>query len=111
MRDEGMLENAVQRGSELMTGLRRLQEEHPQIGDVRGQGLMIGMEFAADGSPQAAKPLVKRIVHAAEQSGLLLLSCGTYDNVIRWIPPLTVSSGEIREALGVFSAALQEQIG
>ena len=50
MRDEKMLENASERGIQLMTGLRKFQEEYPQIGDVRGLGLMVGTEFIVDGS-------------------------------------------------------------
>jgi len=111
MREEHMLENAVERGVQLMTGLRRLQEEYPQIGDVRGLGLMIGTEFMVDGHPVKAKPLVKEIVHAAEERDLLLLSCGTYDNTIRWIPPLNVTEAQIKTGLEAFEGALRAVIG
>ncbi len=107
MREERMIENAQERGAELMSGLRRLQEEYPQIGDVRGLGLMIGTEFLVDGRPEKAKPLTKALIHAAEERGLLLLTCGTYDNTIRWIPPLNVSSEQIQEGLRIFEEALQ----
>ena len=108
MREENMLENASERGLQLMTGLRKLQEEYSQIGDVRGKGLMIGTEFMLDGRPDKAKPLVKEIIHAAEENNLLLLSCGTYDNTVRWIPPLNVSSEQINDGLAIFSQALKE---
>ncbi|MFZ5822634.1 MAG: aspartate aminotransferase family protein [Chloroflexota bacterium] len=107
MKEEKMLENATQRGIQLMTGLRKLQEEYPQIGDVRGKGLMIATEFVVDGRPQKAKPVVKEVIHAAEEAGLLLLSCGTYDNTIRWIPPLNVSAGQVNDGLEAFTGALQ----
>ena len=110
MREEKMLENATERGIQLMTGLRKLQEEYPQIGDVRGKGLMIGTEFLLENSPQQAKPIVKKIVHAAEENNLLLLTCGTYDNTIRWIPPLNVTAGQINEGLKIFEGALKETI-
>jgi 4-aminobutyrate aminotransferase len=111
MRDENMLANATERGVQLMTGLRKLQEEYPQIGDVRGLGLMIGTEFIAEGGkPEKAKPLVKEIIHAAEERNLLLLSCGTYDNTVRWIPPLNVTSEQIHEGLDAFRGALREVI-
>ncbi len=106
MRDENMLENTQQRGEQLQTGLRKLQEIYPQIGDVRGLGLMIGSEFEVDGKYKQAKPLVKEIIHAAEERGLLLLSCGTYDSTIRWIPPLNVTEGQISDALNIFADAL-----
>jgi len=108
MREENMLENASERGVQLMTGLRKLQEEYSQIGDVRGKGLMIGTEFMVDGRPDKAKSLVKEIIHAAEENNLLLLSCGTYDNTIRWIPPLNVTSEQINDGLSIFSQALKE---
>jgi 4-aminobutyrate aminotransferase len=107
MREEHMLENTQQRGVQLQTGLRKLQEEYPQIGDVRGLGLMIGSEFEADGKFKNAKPLVKSIIHAAEERGLLLLSCGTYDSTVRWIPPLNVTEGQVNDSLNIFAEALK----
>jgi 4-aminobutyrate aminotransferase len=106
IRAEKMLANTTERGIQLMTGLRKLQEEYPQIGDVRGAGLMIGTEFIVNDRPEKAKPLVKEIIHAAEERDLLLLSCGTFDNTVRWIPPLNVTSEQINEGLKIFSDAL-----
>lgn len=111
MRDEKMLENASERGIQLMTGLHKLQEEYPQIGDVRGKGLMIGTEFIMDGSQAKAKPLVKEVIHKAEEKDLLLLSCGTYDNTLRWIPPLNVTSQQINDGLKIFGDSLKETLG
>jgi 4-aminobutyrate aminotransferase len=111
IREEQMLENAAERGIQLMTGLRKLQEEYPQIGDVRGKGLMIGTEFIAEGGrPEKARPLVKEIIHAAEEQNLLLLSCGTYDNTIRWIPPINVTAEQIHDGLDIFGEVLKEVI-
>jgi 4-aminobutyrate aminotransferase len=110
MRDEKMLENATERGTQLVTGLRKLQEEYPQIGDVRGQGLMIGTEFIVGGTQAKAKPMVKQIIQAAEKRDLLLLTCGTYDYVVRWIPPLNVTSEQINDGLKIFGEALKETI-
>jgi 4-aminobutyrate aminotransferase len=110
IRDENMLMNADERGIQLMTGLRKYQEEYPQIGDVRGKGLMIGSEFVVDGRADKAKPLVKEIIHNAEEKGLLLLSCGTYDNTLRWIPPLNVTGEQINDGLKIFGEALKETI-
>ena len=106
-----MLENAEKRGTQLQTGLRKLQEEYSQIGDVRGLGLMIGSEFEVGGKFKNAKPLVKEVIHAAEERGLLLLSCGTYDSTIRWIPPLNVTVGQVNDALGVFEDSLKAALG
>src|SRR5262245_29528693 len=109
MRDEKMLENATEKGIQLMTGLRKLQEEYSQIGDVRGKGLMIGTEFTADGNRAKEKQMVKEVIHSAEEKGLLLLSCGTYDNTVRWIPPLNVTSEQINDGLKIFGEALREK--
>ena len=107
MKKEDMPGNAAKRGIQLMTGLRKLQEQFAIIGDVRGLGLMVGTELSVSGKP-ADKKYTKAIVHACEERDLLLLSCGTYDNVIRWIPPLIVSEPQIITALGIFEEALRE---
>ncbi len=108
MRDEKMLENAAERGIQLMTGLRKFQEEYPQIGDVRGKGLMVGTEFIIDGSQAKAKQFVRDVIRSAEEKNLLLLSCGTYDNIVRWIPPLNVTGQQINDSLTIFGEALKE---
>jgi len=110
MKEEKMLENANERGLQLMTGLRKLQEEYPQIGDVRGKGLMIGTEFMVGNRPEKSKQMVKEIVHTAEDNNLLLLTCGTYDNVVRWIPPLNVTSEQINHGLKIFEGALKSEV-
>jgi 4-aminobutyrate aminotransferase len=105
IRDENLLENARQRGLQLATGLRHLQETQPRIGDVRGLGLMVGAEFtAADGKPD--KAAAKQIVHDCLDHGLMLLTCGPWDNTIRLIPPLTVREAEIMEGLDIFGQAV-----
>jgi 4-aminobutyrate aminotransferase len=107
MRDEDMIGNAARRGVQLASGLRKLQEEYPAIGDVRGLGLMVATEFRTpENKPD--KNAAKAIIHAAQERKLLLLSCGTYDNSIRWIPPLIVTEKQINDALGIFSEALKE---
>ena len=107
MKSENMPGNAAGRGIQLMTGLRKLQEQYPLIGDVRGLGLMIGTELSDLKGKPADKKLTKAIIHACEDHDLLLLSCGTYDNVIRWIPPLIVTEKQINDALSVFGDALK----
>jgi 4-aminobutyrate aminotransferase len=104
IKEENLIANAAARGEQLVGGLRQLQAEFPVIGDVRGLGLMVGVEFARDGQPDTTTS--KAIVKVALESGLMLLTCGTYDNVIRWIPPLVVTEAEIAEALTIFAAAL-----
>jgi len=106
IQEEHLLENARARGLQLMTGLGHLQEEQPRIGDVRGLGLMVGAEFTApDGKPD--KAAAKQVVHECLDQGLMLLTCGPWDNTIRLIPPLTVSEAEIQEGLAIFAGAVR----
>lgn len=110
MRDEDMLGNARARGMQLMHGLRHLQESYPQIGDVRGLGLMIGTEFTTRaGKPDKAS--AKGVAHACLDEGLLLLTCGTNDNTIRWIPPLVTTESQVADALRIFEHALARTLG
>jgi 4-aminobutyrate aminotransferase-like enzyme len=110
MRDENLIENSARMGQVLVAGLRKIQEEHPEIGDVRGAGLMIATEFTR---PEGAKhqpwtDRAKAAAKAALGNGLMLLTCGSYDNIIRWIPPLIVNEQQIKEALGMFEGALND---
>ncbi len=107
IREEELLENTLERGSQLLAGLRHLQETHPGIGDVRGMGLMIGTEFrTSDHKPD--KDTAKAVIKACLDAGLLLLTCGTWDNTVRWIPPLMVDEAQIGQSLEVFAKALEK---
>jgi 4-aminobutyrate aminotransferase len=109
MREEKMPENATNRGNQLINHLRRVQLDFPVIGDVRGLGLMIGVEFrTADRKPD--KSTTKAVVQACFDRKLMLLTCGTYDNVIRWIPPLVVTEKQIDEAIEIFCDALKSVV-
>jgi 4-aminobutyrate aminotransferase len=110
MKEEKMVENAARLGPVLLGGLRDLQEEFPIIGDVRGVGLMAAAEFtAASGDWHASKHLAKAVQkHCLDAGKLMLLTCGPYDNVIRWIPPLITTQEEIEGALGTFADALRQ---
>ncbi len=107
MRDEDLAGNAIKRGEQLMSHLKHLQLEFPGIGDVRGLGLMIGVEFRAeDGKPD--KAAAKAVVHACQERKLLLLTCGPWDNTIRWIPPLVVTENQIDSAVEIFAESLND---
>jgi 4-aminobutyrate aminotransferase len=106
MKEERMLENAQERGSQLLAGLGHLQEKYPQIADVRGLGLMIGTEFRdAKGKPD--KKTAKAVQAECLKRELMLLTAGTWDNTIRWIPPLVVTKDQIDEALSIFEFSLE----
>ncbi len=107
IRDEKMLENSMERGQELFVGLRKYQEEYPVISDIRGLGLMIGSEFR-DSAGKPDKATAKNIVHACYDRKLILLTCGPWDNTIRWIPPLNVTQTQIHSALNIFGESIKE---
>jgi 4-aminobutyrate aminotransferase len=105
MKDENMVQNAAIMGEQLIDGLEELASRHKSIGDVRGLGLMIGVEFkgAHDG-----KLVAGAVQKACLDNNLLLLTCGAYGNVIRWIPPLNVTEAQIDGALQTFAGALEK---
>ena len=106
IREEGLLENANRRGASLMAGLRAIQAEDLGIADVRGLGLMIAVEFSRpDGSPDGSRG--KRVLHECLDRGMLVLTCGPYDNVIRLIPPLIIGEEQVTEALSVLRASIE----
>jgi 4-aminobutyrate aminotransferase len=106
--DEGLVANARLRGAELSGGLRELMAEFPGIGDVRGPGLMIGVEFVRDRTTREPDGAMAEAVAArAADDGLLLLTCGIHHQVIRWIPPIDVTVSEVEEALDTFERALR----
>jgi 4-aminobutyrate aminotransferase len=105
IREDKLVENAAERGRQLMAGLKKLQSKFPVIGDVRGRGLMVATEFTTpEGQPDAET--AGKVLKACLDARLLLLLCGTYKNVVRWIPPLVVTEQQIPEALMVFEKAL-----
>lgn len=110
MKEEKMLENAAERGAQLMTGLNHLREKYPQIADVRGLGLMVGSEFR-DAKGQPDKKLTKAVQHEAMDRNLFLLTAGPWDNTIRWIPPLIVTKAQMDEALNIFESSLAAAAG
>ncbi|MEO5964736.1 MAG: aminotransferase class III-fold pyridoxal phosphate-dependent enzyme [Candidatus Limnocylindrales bacterium] len=112
IRDEDLVANARLRGAELSGGLRELMSEFPAIGDVRGPGLMIGVEFVTDRTTREPDGITSEAVAArASDAGLLLLNCGVFHQVIRWIPPLDVRVSEVEEALETFERALRGPAG
>ncbi|OGR88824.1 MAG: 4-aminobutyrate aminotransferase, partial [Elusimicrobia bacterium RIFCSPHIGHO2_02_FULL_57_9] len=99
--------NAAKMGERLLAGLRRLQNKHESIGDVRGAGLMIGVEFVKNRkSKQPDHELVVKLEQAAFRKGLLLLSCGK--SVIRVAPPLVLNAYDVDTGLSILDECLSE---
>ena len=107
IRDEDLLANAVARGAELTAGLGSIAAEDDRIGDIRGPGLMIGVEFTRDRSTSEPDgELPDRLMAACADAGLLVLTCGRVHETMRWIPPLDVTAAEIAEAVEIFGETL-----
>lgn len=106
--EEQLCARATLLGERLTTRLKRLQREIPAIADVRGLGSMVAIELVdpANGAPDAA--CLKRVQASAMDKGLILLSCGTAGNVIRFLYPLTIEDALFDAALATIAAALQE---
>jgi 4-aminobutyrate aminotransferase len=107
--DEGLVRNAAERGRQLLDGLRALAATHPSIGNVRGLGLMVGIEFVKPGDGDGRVPdaaLTRRVQQACFDRRLMLLTAGTYVNVVRIIPPLVTTADEVELALGIIAEAL-----
>lgn len=106
--EEHLVENAAVRGAELRAGLARIAAEEPRIGDIRGPGLMVGVEFVKDREthePDGA--LAKAVIAGAADLGLLLLTCGSVGQTIRWIPPIDATAAEISEAVEIFAEVVR----
>jgi 4-aminobutyrate aminotransferase len=103
--EAGYLDNARRRGEQLKQGLLRLQRQHPQVGDVRGLGLMVAMDLVdAHGRRTPAPALRDELVQTAFGRGLLLLGCGA--SAIRFCPPLCVSAEQVDRAPELLGAIL-----
>ncbi len=103
--NEKLVANAAVRGKQLLEGLETLKKKDERIGDVRGLGLMAATEFVRDNEPDPET--TKAVIAEAANRNLLLLSCGTFGNVVRWIPPLIVNEAQIEKALTIFEDALE----
>mgnify|MGYP000374330341 CR=1 FL=1 len=109
IQDEGLVGNARERGEQFLAGLRELAPRYRSIGDVRGLGLMLALEFVKPGEGDGRVPnpdVAKRVQAEALARNLIILTAGTYVNVIRIIPPLVTTADEVELALRVLDESL-----
>jgi 4-aminobutyrate aminotransferase/(S)-3-amino-2-methylpropionate transaminase len=105
--DEGLVERSAQLGEMIRSRMLTWQERWPAIGDVRGLGSMLALEFVSDPASRTPAPeLTHTIVEAALARGLLLITCGIFGNCIRVLVPLVVTDAELDEALDAWEEAL-----
>ncbi|MDP9340557.1 MAG: 4-aminobutyrate--2-oxoglutarate transaminase [Actinomycetota bacterium] len=104
---EGLVQRAATLGESALDRLRELADRHELIGDVRGRGLMVAIELVEDRSTKApAKAAATRVIQECYREGVIVLKAGTYDNVIRLLPPLPIDEGLLMEGLDVLDKAL-----
>ncbi len=109
MRTERIPERAEALGKRVMERLRGWTSRFDEIGDVRGLGLMIGIEFMRDRAP--APDIAANVQRRCVESDLLVLTCGIDDNVIRLLPPLTIGEGELDSGLNILERCITEELG
>jgi 4-aminobutyrate aminotransferase/(S)-3-amino-2-methylpropionate transaminase len=105
---EGMVARAREIETLMKERLGRMQADDDRIGDVRGRGAMIAIELVKSGSSEPDPDLVKALCAGAHAAGVIVLSCGTFGNVVRFLPPLTISDELLDEGLDVLALILKD---
>ncbi|MEZ4709261.1 MAG: aspartate aminotransferase family protein [Caldilineaceae bacterium] len=109
LEQDKLVENAAQVGAHLRQGLHQLQAKHPLIGDIRGQGLIQGVELVQDRqTKEPAKALTAKVVYRAYELGLLVFYVGMFSNVLELTPPLLITKAEVDEGLAILDQALAD---
>jgi len=112
MESEDLAGRALRVGEQITARLATLAQVYPQIGEVRGRGAMLAMELVVpDGSKRPDAALAKAVVAGCARRGVVMLSCGTYGNVIRMLPPLVIEASLVEDAMDVLGEALAEALG
>lgn len=105
MEEEGLNARALAIEAIMRERLEALQATHPEVGDIRGRGAMIAIELVKPGTHDPDPELAGRVSKAAHAQGVITLTCGTYGNVLRFLPPLTIPDDLLLEGLDVVAAA------
>ncbi|MBS0365441.1 MAG: 4-aminobutyrate--2-oxoglutarate transaminase [Proteobacteria bacterium] len=112
MREEQLLQRAQEIGRFMTSRLKGLQVRFPCVGEVRALGAMVAVELVKNGRADAPDAdLTRALVQAAARAGLVILSCGIYANVIRFLAPLTIPDAQLKEGFNLFEKALEEVAG
>ena len=105
---DGLVDRARAIGKTMLDRLGALQDADPRIGDVRGRGAMIAVELVTPGTTEPDADLTRAVAAAAHAQGLVVLTCGTYGNVLRFLPPLSIPDHLLTEALDVLAQVLAD---
>jgi 4-aminobutyrate aminotransferase/(S)-3-amino-2-methylpropionate transaminase len=107
MRERNLVGRAREIGDVVLGNLRSLQQDVAIIGEVRGRGAMIAMEFVNPGTKDPNATAAKAIVNYCNQQGVIALVCGTFGNVVRLLPPLVITDEQLADGLDVLAAAVR----
>ncbi|GGD98597.1 aspartate aminotransferase family protein [Planktosalinus lacus] len=111
MKDKNLNQRAVHIGKIITDRIENLQKEFPEIGDVRGIGAMIGIEFVHDNDPgKPATELCDKIVKGCAAAGLILLSAGTFKNVLRILSPLVITDEQLNQGLDILESQIRKHV-
>lgn len=111
MKEINLNEKALKVGHTMMSRLQHLKEQHPEIGDVRGIGAMVAIEFVKNGNPrQANSEICPKIVKACADKGLVVLSAGTHKNVLRILSPLVITDEQLDKGMSILENEIKKAI-
>lgn len=105
---DGLVDRARAIGKTMLDRLTALQADDPRVGDVRGRGAMVAVELVQAGTTEPDAALTARIAAAAHAQGLVVLTCGTWGNVLRFLPPLTIPDHLLAEAFDLLAQIIKE---
>jgi len=108
LREDGLLQRAQEIGATMLHRLTALAERDNRVGDVRGRGAMLAIELVEPGTHVPDPALARAVAATAHAQGVIVLTCGTWGNVLRFLPPLTIPDHLLDEALDVLDAAFDE---
>jgi 4-aminobutyrate aminotransferase/(S)-3-amino-2-methylpropionate transaminase len=111
MKDQKLNDRGLLIGNKVRTHFENLKKEHAEIGDVRGLGAMIGVEFVKNGDPrQPDGEICHKILHACAEQGLIIISAGTFKNVIRILSPLVITDEQLQKGLDILTEEIKNAI-
>jgi 4-aminobutyrate aminotransferase/(S)-3-amino-2-methylpropionate transaminase len=102
---EKLVERARHLETILVSALKEIQAKHAEIGEIRGRGAMIAIELVKAGTKDPNPELMAKVIKYCQSKGVLILTAGSYGNVIRFLPPLVITDELLKDALGVLAEA------
>jgi 4-aminobutyrate aminotransferase/(S)-3-amino-2-methylpropionate transaminase len=105
--EQGLVERAGWIGETMLARLRDMQDQHPVIGEVRGRGAMIAIELVRPGTTEPNADAAHQVAKACHAAGLVVLTCGTFGNVLRFLPPLVIPARLLDEGLTIIEQAFE----